>query len=1058
MLRRFCAFAALLACLLLAPAAAQAAVTHTASAAASGTGSAAASLTVPAGSGRYLVVGVSTVEAATVTSVSFGPQLLTRERASAKDSSRAEVWVLKAPNAGTAEVRVTVSGNAPVVAGASTFTGVDQTLPIIASTSIDAANASNSAALALNQNVEADGLFGVISINDADNITAIRNTGSADMVTADTRWSAEQGTVVGAGATRRGWTMLNQSTDASINWYWNRIDPSHLMPYSYVLTGLRQATTTAPTVGSPIASTVTHESATLGGSVADTGGEPVTQRGVVYCLGSCTPAIGGADVVDRTAGAGDAGPFTVDVTGLTPSRTYTFRAYATNAKGTSYTASTPFTTAPQPNRAPVVSTGGPYAIDEGSPLTVTGSATDADGDTLSYQWDVDGDGSYEASGPTQSLSASQARALGLGDGPKTVTARLRVSDGTTATVAQTTITVRNVAPSGSLTYTASVVEGESNTVFWSSPSDPGDTDLTYAFDIGDDGTWDVVSSNPSLTVPTTDGPGDIKVRSEIRDKDGGAFARTVTFGVRNAAPRATVTGDTVDEGETATVTVTDVRDVAADLPGIRYAYDLDGDGTFELTDSTATELAVPTSDGPGTRTVRVRVSDKDGDANTYTATVTVKGVAPRAALSSSGPVDEGQTAQVAFADASDPSSADTAAGFRYRYDFDDDGTWDLGGSTYATAVTTATATVPAGLTADGDRDVTVRAAIVDKDGDAREYTTTIKVRNVAPIATLTGATVDEGATATVTFSDADDVPADEAAGFTYEFDLDGDGVFELKGTDPKATLKTTNGPATLPVKGAIIDRDGGRREYTTAVVVRNLAPTLALAGTGTATAGQPYALTLTAADAGGDALTGMVDWGDGADDAFAPTLAHAYAAAGTYTVTATVRDADGAETVATHAVTVAAAPAPPAAPAPTPAPNSGVAGVEASNLKITSLRVTGSRCVSRPNLRAVTSAAKTLKVQFRLSAGAKVKFTLKRWGKSATKCPPTRGVEQKGGSRIPGTYSPFSNRSVTAKAGLNTVTLATTAGKGKALKPGTYLLTITAGDVTARTKVWVLAR
>ncbi len=30
--------------------------------------------------------------------------------------------------------------------------------------------------------------------------------------------------------------------------------------------------------------------------------------------------------------------------------------------------------------------------------------------------------------------------------------------------------------------------------------------------------------------------------------------------------------------------------------------------------------------------------------------------------------------------------------------------------------------------------------------------------------------------------------------------------------------------------------------------------------------------------------------------------------------------------------------------------------------------------------------------------------------------------------------------------------------KGKALKPGTYLLTIAAGDVSVRTKVWVLAQ
>ncbi len=66
-------------------------------------------------------------------------------------------------------------------------------------------------------------------------------------------------------------------------------------------------------------------------------------------------------------------------------------------------------------------------------------------------------------------------------------------------------------------------------------------------------------------------------------------------------------------------------------------------------------------------------------------------------------------------------------------------------------------------------------------------------------------------------------------------------------------------------------------------------------------------------------------------------------------------------------------------------------------------------------------------------------------------------VAQKGGRTLPGVYSPFKNRPVEAKRGLNTVTLAATGRKGKTLKPGTYLLTVTSGDASARTKVWVLA-
>ena len=39
---------------------------------------------------------------------------------------------------------------------------------------------------------------------------------------------------------------------------------------------------------------------------------------------------------------------------------------------------------------------------------------------------------------------------------------------------------------------------------------------------------------------------------------------------------------------------------------------------------------------------------------------------------------------------------------------------------------------------------------------------------------------------------------------------------------------------------------------------------------------------------------------------------------------------------------------------------------------------------------------------------------------------------------------------------MNTVTLAATDGKGKRLRPGTYLLTIRSGATSARVKVWVL--
>ena len=72
------------------------------------------------------------------------------------------------------------------------------------------------------------------------------------------------------------------------------------------------------------------------------------------------------------------------------------------------------------NAAPVADAGGPYTVDEGSSVTLDGSASDASSlDTFSYAWDFDGDGEYDdATGQTPSFSAATL------DGPTTVTVGL----------------------------------------------------------------------------------------------------------------------------------------------------------------------------------------------------------------------------------------------------------------------------------------------------------------------------------------------------------------------------------------------------------------------------------------------------------------------------------------------------------------------------------------------------------------------------------------------------------------------------------------------------------
>ena len=81
------------------------------------------------------------------------------------------------------------------------------------------------------------------------------------------------------------------------------------------------------------------------------------------------------------------------------------------------------------NHAPTVDAGGPYTVAEGSSVAVAATGGDADGDALTYAWDLDNDGDFDdATGQTASFSAATI------DGPASRTVRVRVSDGKLTTV------------------------------------------------------------------------------------------------------------------------------------------------------------------------------------------------------------------------------------------------------------------------------------------------------------------------------------------------------------------------------------------------------------------------------------------------------------------------------------------------------------------------------------------------------------------------------------------------------------------------------------------------
>ena len=80
---------------------------------------------------------------------------------------------------------------------------------------------------------------------------------------------------------------------------------------------------------------------------------------------------------------------------------------------------------------------------------------------------------------------------------------------------------------------------------------------------------------------------------------------------------------------------------------------------------------------------------------------------------------------VQFINPYDPSATETASGFHYAYDFNNDGTFEVGNGTYAGAVTQNTASITGYLTTPGS--YIVHGRIIDNRGGYTDYYTTVTI-------------------------------------------------------------------------------------------------------------------------------------------------------------------------------------------------------------------------------------------------------------------------------------------------------------------------------------------
>lgn len=283
--------------------------------------------------------------------------------------------------------------------------------------------------------------------------------------------------------------------------------------------------------------------------------------------------------------------------------------------------------------APTVDAGGPYIVDEGSALTLAASGDVApDAQPATYDWDLDGDGTFETAGRTPLLSTVDI------DGPTSFVVTARVCDVLDQCATDTaTVDVVNVAPQ--------VSAGRDRTVFrhevvalngrFADPARALDDRYATQWTITDEATGDKVGApvtadvEHGLTVGHTlsfDAPGTYAADLDVTDADGATGSDDLRIRVLNQPPDCSAAGPSIGElwppnhrmvdvtldgvvdgdGDPIDVVVTQIR---ADEP-----VEANGDGTSS-----------PDGTGVGTSTASVR-AERQGGGNgrvyqiTWTAT------------------------------------------------------------------------------------------------------------------------------------------------------------------------------------------------------------------------------------------------------------------------------------------------------------------------------------------------------------------------------------------------------------------------------------------------------
>lgn len=253
-----------------------------------------------------------------------------------------------------------------------------------------------------------------------------------------------------------------------------------------------------------------------------------------------------------------------------------------------------------------------------------------------------------------------------------------------------------------------------------------------------------------------------------------------------------------------------------------------------------------------------------------------------------GPYMGSESSAVTF-DASGSTDPDGDP-LKYRWDFDNDGTWDTDWLSSPTA----------SYTWSDDYSGIVKLEV--SDGKLTDIdTASVTIDNVAPLALVSDdSPKDEGTPVTVTISQTD--PGTDT--FTYSFDWDNDGTYEIVDqTSPSAQHVFMNdGVYTVGVR--VKDDDGGIGTTVTNLTILDLSPTAKFSWSPLSqNEGSVVQFTDESTSYPDNIVSWNWDFGDG-QTSTDQNPAHTYGDNGVYTVILTVTDDDGSTDTTTNTVTI----------------------------------------------------------------------------------------------------------------------------------------------------------